>query len=172
MLDPYGLTSLSFCYRLAEPLRRSIDDDSVYHALIMRWLIAALANRPGFVVGVHPGVEFYRGKQQIGEADIVLLLADGTIIPAEVKRHGRQLTESEVGKIRSIADVLQSPTVLLGAGDSSIDCPQALAYDCDDGTARVITSDYWLTPIPRPAIDGSGLPRWSRDNNHPPRHPA
>lgn len=168
MLDPYGLTSLSFRYRLAEPLRRSIDDDSVYHALIMRWLITALANRPGFVVGAHPGVEFYRGKQQIGEADIVLLLADGTIIPAEVKRHGRQLTESEVGKVRSIADALQSPTILLGAGDSSSDCPQALTYDCDDGTARVITSDYWLTPIPRPAIDGSGLPRWSRDDNRPP----
>ena len=119
-------------------------------------------------MGAHPGVEFYRGKQQIGEAAIVLLMVDGTIIPAEVKRHGRQLTEDEVGKVRSIADALQSPTVLLGAGDSSDDCPQALAHDRDDGTARVITSDYWLTPIPRPAIDGSGLPRWSRDDNRPP----
>ncbi|MET9452675.1 hypothetical protein [Streptomyces cinerochromogenes] len=168
MVDPFALTSLTFRYRLAEPLRRSIDDDSVYHALIMRWLIAALANRPGYLVGAHPGVEFYRGKQQIGEADIALLMADGTIIPAEVKRHGRQLTEGEVDKVRSIADALQSPTVLLGAGDSSEDCPQALTHDRDDGTARVITSDYWLTPIPRPAIDGSGLPRWNRDNNHPP----
>ncbi|MFE0349510.1 hypothetical protein [Streptomyces griseoluteus] len=121
MGDPFALTSLTFRYRLAEPLRRSIDDDSVYHALIMRWLIAALANRPGYLVGAHPGVEFYRGKQQIGEVDIALLMADGTIIPAEVKRHGRQLTEDEVDKVRSIADALKSPTVLLGAGDSSGD---------------------------------------------------
>ncbi|POX58637.1 hypothetical protein C3492_37005 [Streptomyces sp. Ru62] len=81
MVDPFALTSLTFRYRLAEPLRRSIDDDSIYHALIMRWL------------------------------------TDSTVIPAEVKRHGRQLIAGEVGKIRSIADALQSPTVLLGAGE-------------------------------------------------------
>ncbi|WP_329182817.1 MULTISPECIES: hypothetical protein [Streptomycetaceae] len=164
LTDPFGLTSLPLRYRLAEPLRRSIGDDSIYHALIMRWLIAALGNRPGYIVGAHPGVEFYQGTQQIGEADIVLLLADGTIMPAEVKRHGRRLDDTEVGKVRRIAEALQSPTVLLGAGDSKTDCPEALAFDCDDATTRVITSDFWLNPTPRPTIDGAGMPRWGSPN--------
>lgn len=160
MTAPFGLLSLPFQYRLAEPLRRSIDDDSIYHALIMRWLISVFQSRPGHLVGAHPGVNFYRGDQQIGEADIVLLFADGTVVPAEVKRSGRQLSAGEVTKLREIAEALHSPAIILGAGDLHTDCPTAITHDTGDGSCRVITADYWLNPQPRPTFGWRDLPHW------------
>lgn len=163
MTAPFGLDNLPFRYRLSEPLRRSIDDDSIYHALIMRWLISVFQNSSGRLVGAHPGVDFYRGKQQIGEADIVLLFADGTVIPVEVKRSGRQLTDDEVGKLRVLAHALDSPAVVLGAGDLHTFCPAAIQYDSEDGSCRVITADYWLNPQPRVALGWKDIPHWNTE---------
>lgn len=160
MTAPFNLLSLPFRYRLAEPLRRSIDDDSIYHALIMRWLISVFQTRPGHLVGAYPGVNFYRGDQEIGEADIVLLFADGAVVPAEVKRSGRQLNVAEVTKLRKIAEALHSPAIVLGAGDLHTDCPTAITHDTGDGSCRVVTADYWLNPQPRPAFGWRDLPHW------------
>ncbi|MFI9757623.1 hypothetical protein ACIHFB_06730 [Streptomyces sp. NPDC051963] len=164
---PFDLSAVTFRYRLSEPLRRSIGDDSVYHALIMRWLISALNTRPDYLVGAHTGVNFYRDEEMIGEADVVLLFADGSLVPAEVKRHGRQLNDTEVGKLRAIASAVDAPAIILGAGDSHVDCPQALNFDVDDGSCRVITSDYWLNPQPRPAFGWADLPHWGTGHDVP-----
>ncbi|OEJ21681.1 hypothetical protein AS594_39960 [Streptomyces agglomeratus] len=156
---PFKSSAVSFEYRLAEPLRRAIDDDSVYHALIMRWLVAVLGDRRNYLVGAHPGVEFRRAGQLIGEADILVLLADGSMIPVEVKRHGAALTTEEVRKLRIIADALGSPTIMLGAGDSRSNCPaDTLALDTDDGQCRIITQEYWLNPTPHATFGWADLP--------------
>lgn len=156
---PFKGSSVSFHYRLAEPLRRAIDDDSIYHALIMRWIVSTLGSRRDYLVGAHPGVEFRKDGQLLGEADIVVLLADGTMIPTEVKRHGKALVAEEVTKLRAIARALGSPAVLLGAGDRRSDCPpQTLALDTDDGTCRIITQEYWLEPSPQATFGWEELP--------------
>ncbi|GAA4895706.1 hypothetical protein GCM10023405_13510 [Streptomonospora salina] len=159
---PFGPTGLAFHYSLAEPLRRSIDDDSIYHSLIMRWIVAIYQAGNGELVGAHPGVNFYDNGKLIGEADIVLLFSDGRVVPVEVKRSGRQLIQGEVDKLRVIANLFDSPSIILGSGEASDKCSEALQYDKGDGRCRVITSEYWMNPQPSPALGWKHIPDWSQ----------
>jgi len=77
--QPYGPESLSFTYRIGEPMRRVLETDSLGHVLTLRWLVELFDHSN--LVGAHPGVNFLADKTNIGEADVLLLFADGSSYP-------------------------------------------------------------------------------------------
>jgi len=108
--QPYGPRELRFTYRLGEPLRRVLETDSLGHVLALRWLVA-LFDRHG-LVGAHPGVTFTdpaREGQAIGEADVLLLFGDGSLVPIEVKRRLAGADERTAGVMDSLAEALDAP---------------------------------------------------------------
>ena len=152
---PFDASSLPFRFRLSEPLRRPIENDSIYHVLIMRYLVD-LTSREDWLVGAHPGVDIYDSADiQIGEADVLLLFADSTILPVEVKRHASAFKTDDIIRLEGIADKLSAVGTALGCGDDHAAAAaqiESLAQD-EPRPRRLITADQWLAPHARPVID-------------------
>ena len=152
---PFDTSSLPFRFRLSEPLRRAIENDSIYHVLIMRYLVD-VTSREDWLVGAHPGVDIYDSADtQIGEADVLLLFADATTLPVEVKRHASAFKPGDIARLDRIADELSAVGTVLGCGDdhtTAADQLQSLARD-DPRPRRLVTADQWLAPHARPTID-------------------
>lgn len=108
--QPYGPRELKFTYRLGEPLRRVLETDSFGHVLTLYWFVQ-LFDRAG-LVGAHPGVTFTdpadSGKT-IGEADVLLLFADGSLVPVEVKRRVAGVDDRTTRLMDTLADALDAP---------------------------------------------------------------
>jgi hypothetical protein len=152
---PFDTSSLPFRFRLSEPLRRAIENDSIYHVLIMRYLVD-VTSREDWLVGAHPGVDIYdSANTQIGEADVLLLFADATTLPVEVKRHASAFRPGDITKLERIADELSAVGTVLGCGDDHVaaaDHLESLAED-EPRPRRLVTADQWLAPHARPTID-------------------
>lgn len=155
MDHPFDTSSLPFRFRLSEPLRRAIENDSIYHVLVMRYLVD-LDPREDWLVGAHPGVDIYDSANiQIGEADVLLLFADATTLPVEVKRHASAFKSGDITRLERIADELSAVGTVLGCGDDHAaagDQIESLAQD-EPRPRRLVTADQWLAPHARPVID-------------------
>jgi hypothetical protein len=107
--QPYGPRDLKFTYRIGEPLRRVLETDSLGHVLALHWFVR-LFDRKG-LVGAHPGVTFTdpsdKGKT-IGEADVLLLFADGSLVPIEVKRRVAGVDARTMELMDTLADALEA----------------------------------------------------------------
>ena len=152
--QPFDTSSLAFRFRVSEPLRRAIENDSIYHLFVMRYLID-ITSREDWLVGAHPGVDVYDSTNtQIGEANVLLLFADATTLPVEVKRHASAFKSGDITRLEHIADRLSGIGTALGCGD---DHSTAMTYI--DGLVRdeprprrLVTADQWLAPHARPTI--------------------
>lgn len=122
ILHPYGPKQLSFTYRLGEALRRVLETDSLGHVLALRWFVE-LFDRRG-LVGAHPGVDFIdpETKAVIGEADVLLLFVDGSLVPVEVKRRSAGFDERAQRAMNTVADALRAPWDVLVATEPARDC--------------------------------------------------
>jgi hypothetical protein len=152
---PFNTSSLPFRFRLSEPLRRAIENDSIYHLLIMRYLVD-LTSREDWLVGAHPGVDIYDSTDaRVGEADVLLLFADATTLLVEVKRHASAFQTGDITRLERIADKLSAVGTVLGCGDdhaAATDRIESLAQD-EPRPRRLVTADQWLAPHARPTID-------------------
>jgi hypothetical protein len=152
---PFNETALPFRFRLSEPLRRAIENDSIYHLLVMRHLIDFMSIRDDWLVGAHPGVDFYSaGGAQIGEADVLLLFADGTTLPVEVKRHAGGFKTGDLERLDAIADQMSAIGTVLGCGDDSAAAGDEFAELSleEPRPRRLITADQWLAPRSHPVM--------------------
>jgi hypothetical protein len=121
----------------------------------MHYLIDLMSIRDDWLVGAHPGVDFYSGEgDQIGEADVLLLFSDGTTLPAEVKRHASGFTAGDLERLEAIADQMSSIGTVLACGDDSAAAgDQFGSLDREEPRPRrLITADQWLAPRARPAM--------------------
>jgi hypothetical protein len=59
----------------------------------------------------------------VGEADVLLLMTDGELVPGEVKRHGAGLTQQELNKLDVISGRLNSPWNFIATPDWAAICP-------------------------------------------------
>jgi hypothetical protein len=152
----FDASSLPFRFRLGEPLRRAIENDSIYHVLIMRYLISLTSIREDWLVGAHPGVDIYdNAGSRIGEADVLLLFADATTLPVEVKHHATGIRAGDITRLENIADRWSGIGTVLGFGDGQAaigDEVRNLARE-EPRPRRLITADQWLAPHARPTID-------------------
>jgi hypothetical protein len=106
--QPFDPRSLRFSYRLGEVLRRVLEFDCLGHVLALRWFVALFGERD--LVGIHPGVDLKRADGAgIGEADLLVLFADGAIFPVEVKRRLAGTEGRTVELMDRIADALDAP---------------------------------------------------------------
>lgn len=123
IFHPYGQRQMNFTYRLGEPIRRVLETDSLGHVLTLRWLVSLLRDRG--LIGAHPGVEFIdpTSGQTIGEADVALLMQNGTIIPVEVKRRAAGVTDDNERLMDTLADALAAPWDVLAVTEPARDCP-------------------------------------------------
>lgn len=156
---PYEPSSMKFTYRLGEPLRRSIENDLIYHLLVMRSLAALLAVAPAGLVGLHPGVDFRKGVQQ-AEADVLAVLGDGAMVPVEVKLRSTGLRQHDLDMLDRLCDWLGATTAMLGTGDDDASLSTAYldaARDDAQPWRRILTAEDWLQPLSRVSL-GSRLP--------------
>lgn len=156
---PYEPSSMKFTYRLGEPLRRSIENDSIYHLLVMRSLAALLAVAPAGLVGLHPGVDFRKGEQQ-AEADVLAVLGDGAMVPVEVKLRSTGLRQHDLDMLDRLCDWLGATTAVLGTGDDDASLSTAYVEASRDNAEpwrRILTAEDWLEPVSTVSL-GSRLP--------------
>lgn len=128
MHHPFGPAQLTFRYRGAETLLRVLEHDALVHLYAMRYLarlFEASFDRPSPIYGMYPGVDFYEssGDRRIGEADVVAVLHDGSLVIGECKRHGAGLNAGEVDKLDALAERLRSPWTFLATTDRADVCP-------------------------------------------------
>jgi hypothetical protein len=170
---PYEPSSMKFTYRLGEPLRRAIENDSIYHLLVMRPLAALLATAPAGLVGVHPGVDFKNGSLQ-AEADVLAVLGDGALIPVEVKLRSTGFRPHDLDMLDRLCGWLGATTVVLGTGDDDASLDTAYVEAARDDALpwrRILTAEDWLDPLPMVTL-GSRLPgpdACQRDDSDNPR---
>lgn len=124
ILHPYGHQHMSFTYKLGEPLRRVLETDSLGHVLALRWLVELFNDRG--LIGAHPGVEFVNttSDQVIGEADVVLLMRDGSIVPVEVKRRAAGANDENERLMDSLAHAVKAPWDALAVTEPARDCQE------------------------------------------------
>lgn len=156
---PYEPSSMRFTYRLGEPLRRAIENDSIYHLLVMRPMAALLAVAPAGLVGLHPGVDFRKEGQQ-AEADVLAVLGDGAMVPVEVKLRSTGLRQHDLDMLDRLCDWLGATTAVLGTGDDDASLSTAYVDAARDDARpwrRILTAEDWLEPLPSVGF-GSRLP--------------
>jgi ribosomal protein S27E len=126
--QPYGPRGLTFTYRLGEPLRRVLETDSLGHVLTLSWFVELLDR--GNLVGAHPGVIFVdpaRAGRTLGEADVLLLFADGCLVPIEVKRRAAGVDERTLQLMDTLSNALDAPWDGLVVTEPARDIPSMAA---------------------------------------------
>ena len=124
--EPYGPRHVQFTYRMGEPLRRALETDSLGHVLALHWFTKLFGPRSG-LVGAHPGVDFISGdgknRTTVGEADVLLLFADGRLVPVEVKRTAAGVDPRTLELMDRLATALDAPFDVVVVCQPARDCP-------------------------------------------------
>lgn len=141
---PYEPRQVPFAYRLGEPLRRVLETDSLGHVLTLRWFTLLLGQRG--LIGSHPGAEFITGEgagqTTVGEADVLLLFADGSLVPVEVKRTAAGVDAATLDKLDWLASALNAPYDVVAVSQPARDCPGLPAsIRQPTGRPRLLISD-------------------------------
>jgi len=119
--EPYGPRDLKFTYRIGEPLRRVLETDSLGHILALHWLFQLFDERG--LVGAYPGVTVTDASgSTVGEADVLLLFTDGSLVPAEVKRNFPGTQGRTIELMDALSDALGAPYDLLAVTRPARDC--------------------------------------------------
>jgi hypothetical protein len=151
---PYRPQHLPFAYRVGEPLRRVLETDSLGHLLALHWFKRLFGDRSP-LIGAYPGVDIDRrlGKRttRIGEADVLLLFGDGSLVPVEVKRTAAGFGTKAIKKMDRIADALNAPYDVVAVSQPAREC-LGLPATIEQGESRprrLITEDQLLDRAPR-----------------------
>ena len=123
---PFRPDAITFKYRIGEVLRRCLELDALGHVLALRWLIE-LFDQYG-LVGAHPGVEFRRAGNVVAEADVLLLFADGTMVPAEVKRRARGFDASAAAQLDVLSKELGADFDVMCVLEGEDSCAEVREY--------------------------------------------
>lgn len=126
---PFPADRLEFRYRASEVVAQSVSFDTLVHLLAMRWFQFFFRSGSGEssgLYGMYPGVEVLETGEDrvVGEADLLLVLSDGTLIPGECKRNGAGLNQVEVNKLESLSQRLGSPWSFVATADRAGRCSQ------------------------------------------------
>lgn len=103
---PFPPDNLQFKYRPSQSLLEVMSADALPHLLCAGWFAALFQDG---MVGVHPGVEFLDDTGKVvAEADVVVLLRDGSIGLVECKRRAAGLKQRDLDKLEELADALDA----------------------------------------------------------------
>jgi hypothetical protein len=150
---PYPEGELKFRYGATEPLLRLIEADSLPHLLAMRFFCALWApnfERPSPLFGGYPGVDIYEqdSGEKIGEADVLLVLSSGRVVPGECKRREAGLNAEELQKLDRLVERLDAPWSFIATTDWAAECraiwPESVRYAPDPRPRIALTADQLL----------------------------
>ena len=149
LVDPFGEENLTFRYRASELLLTVVETDSLPHLYAMRWLAGTFERGFGessHLYGGYPGVEIFDLEgHSVAEVDVLLLGADGSLVPGEAKRHGSGLRDEDTAKLDRVASLLASPWSFIATTDWASECPPAWqAFSRRGESARVALSGEQL----------------------------
>jgi hypothetical protein len=107
--------------------------------------------------GAYPGVDFRSPDgETVGQADVLLVLADGALVPGECKRTSAGLNDVELEKLDRLADALGSPWTFVSTLSPSRDCDATWKQAGEgDGRTRprlVLTGDQFFEDSVVPAL--------------------
>ncbi|WP_370026324.1 hypothetical protein [Planotetraspora sp. GP83] len=124
---PYGHDVLNFSYRASDLLLNNVSSDAIAHVLALRFLTELFRSsfaEVGPIFGGYPGVNFREpgSATVIGEADVLLVLADGGIAIGECKTRAAGLVEEELAKLAALADRLDASWTFVATLDPSSAC--------------------------------------------------
>lgn len=154
---PFQPRHLQFSYRLGEVLRRALEMDCLDHLFALRYFHELFKDKG--LVGIHPGVNFKEkcAADVKAEADVLLLFADATLVPGEVKRTGAGVTATGITKLEAAADRLASPWSFFAVGQPARDCGSNVPDAAERKAARprlVVTTDQTFTDYPHWSLRG------------------
>ncbi|WP_378143939.1 hypothetical protein ACFJGV_10870 [Cnuibacter sp. UC19_7] len=171
---PFGdRPSIDFKYRLTEQTRRVYEIDAMGHVLAARFFNSVFSfGSKSQLIGVHPGMSVFStsAKNEIGEADLLILTRRGEFMPIEVKRAATGLTEPELAKLDLLTVALRSPWSGVVACQYSRDTDGALdpiATRNPDGThlRMALTYDHLLQPHAMWTLGGDPFARQCLDDD-------
>lgn len=142
--QPYESDRLEFSYRIGEPLRRVLEADSLGHLFALRWLSTLFEFRRGGLVGAHPGVNFLTADgTTVGEADVLLLFADGNMVPVEVKRRHAGMDANAIELLDKLSSALGSPYDIIAVTQPARKCKDldGLAVSLPNKPRLILTDD-------------------------------
>jgi hypothetical protein len=117
------------------------------------------------LVGSHPGVDFYLGEGRhrttVGEADVLLLFADGRLVPVEVKRTAAGVDAGALALMDRLATPLEAPFDVVAVSQPARDCPDLpdRVPQPTDRPRLIISDDQVLDRMPLWSL-GSDPFRW------------
>jgi hypothetical protein len=94
----------------------------------MRWLYEVFdrsgSDRPSDIYGLYPGVDIFdpQSKRRVGEADVLILMADGRLVPGECKRYSAGLVSHEIDKLETLENALDAPWSFVATLDMAEVC--------------------------------------------------
>jgi hypothetical protein len=111
----------------------------------IRWFTRLLGDQGG-LVGSHPGVDFHVGEgkdqRRVGEADVLLLFADGRMVPVEVKRTAAGFDDRALELMDRLATALEAPYDVMAVTQPARECPDlAASLRQPAGRLRLLISD-------------------------------
>jgi hypothetical protein len=151
--DPFNEDGLAFRYRAGEPLLRAIEHDAMTHNLALMWwceLWRGGPNRRAGVYGGYPGVDFFDvdSGEVVGEADVLLVLGDGSLAIGECKRHGVGLRPGEIEKLNALAKRLDARFTFVATTSWAKECPpiwqESIAPPPADPPRYSLTGDHLM----------------------------
>lgn len=154
--QPFPEGELKFRYRASEPLLRVIEHDALPHLLALRFfcgLWGTKFNDAGYLYGGYPGVDIYEAGSdaRIGEADVLLVLSNGELVPGECKRRGTGLTEPELSKLERLSARLEAPWSFVATPDWGENCPaiwpEGIRFAPNDSPRLALTAEHLLAPF-------------------------
>lgn len=114
---PFRPDIVQFRYVASETLLRALEHDVVPQILAMRFfarLFETTFAKDRFLCGMFPGVELRRLDGPLGEADLLLLFSDGSIVVGEFKLRASGLTIEELDKLHRVAGAIGSSWTFVG----------------------------------------------------------
>ncbi|WP_285637271.1 hypothetical protein [Actinoallomurus iriomotensis] len=166
---PFAYDSVSFTYRASELLLRLISSDALVHVMALRFLVELFRpgfNRTGPVFGCYPGVNFmeHESSDVIGEADVLLILADGKVAVGECKTRAAGLVDEELAKLAVLATRLDASFTFVATLDSARLCGPAWRKNPHgDGRPHFALTAEHLYDLHPMAIMGSNPLDWRED---------
>jgi hypothetical protein len=143
---PFPPDQIKFAHRASQVLLNVMEVDGLSHILCGSWWRALFRDH---FCGVHLGAEFLDGSRVLGEADVVLLLADGRVALGECKRRAVGLTHGDIERIENLADRLDAAWTLYATPQWASECTpiwQELRRDLPDRRRFALTGEQLLRP--------------------------
>lgn len=141
---PFPPDQIKFTHRASQVLLNVMQADGLSHVLCGSWWRALFRDH---FYGIHLGAEFLDGSRVLGEADVVLLLADGRVALGECKRRAVGLTQGDIERIENLADRLDAAWTFYATPQWASECTpiwQELRRDLPDRRRFALTGEQLL----------------------------